>query len=46
MANASQEDIDEIHNQSASVPAADSTVNDAKYVSNMCLMSNLVNAFF
>lgn len=46
MANASQDDIDEIRNQSASVPVADSTVNDVKYVSNMCLMSNLVNAFF
>lgn len=34
MAATSQEETDEIHNQSASVPVVDSVVNDAKYVSN------------
>lgn len=29
-----------MHNQLASVPVVDSTVNDDKYVSNTCLMSN------
>lgn len=43
MAATSQEETDEIHNQPASVPVVDSVVNDAKYVSNTCLMSNLLN---
>jgi hypothetical protein len=40
MANSLQEENNEIHNQLASVLVVDSTVNDAKYVSNTCMMSN------
>lgn len=46
MANSLQEENDEMLNQSASVLVVDSTVNDAKYVSNTCLVSSLLNYAF